>query len=81
MERRELTTAHPTPCNGMALTFTSTAAPELAGIPATIVSIWPRFRSGDYLVTLKYQRPVRLHNSFVEHIDAFMSELEQASPR
>jgi hypothetical protein len=38
---------------GMRLAFTPTADAALAGIPATVISVWPRFRSGVYLVTLE----------------------------
>jgi hypothetical protein len=60
----------------MRLTFTSAACAELAGIPAEVTYIWPRFRSGDYLVTLEYAKPVKLGKALIRHIDAFVSELE-----
>ena len=67
---------------GMVLTFKASASQALAGIPGTVVEIWPRFRSGDYLVTLEYDRPVRLDNTLIRHIGAFASELEQpGTPR
>jgi hypothetical protein len=62
---------------GMTLAFKPTASEALAGMPAKVVYIWPRFRSGDYLVTLEYADSVKLGNEFIRHIDAFMSELEQ----
>ena len=37
--------------------------------------IGPRFRSGDYLVTLEYARPLTYHNEVIQRIDAFRSEL------
>lgn len=55
--------------------FMPTVSTELAGIPGTVVDVWPRFRSGDYLVTLAYAKPVRLSKELVTHIDAFVSEL------
>ncbi len=64
------------PTKGMQLTFAANASAELAGIPAEVVDIWPRFRSGDYLVTLEYSEPVRLGKDIVRRIDAFVSELE-----
>ncbi len=60
---------------GMTLAFRD-AGGALAGIPATVVYVWPRFRSGDYLVTLQYAQPVRYGKQFIRHIDAFVSELE-----
>jgi len=36
----------------------------------------PRFRSGDYLVTLEYATPVKFGKMFIRHIDAFLSELD-----
>ncbi len=64
------------PAVSMRLTFTAAACPELAGIPAEVTYVWPRFRSGEYLVTLEYQEPVKLGKVFIRHIDAFVSELE-----
>ena len=64
------------PTIGMQLTFTTSASAELAGIPAEVVDIWPRFRSGNYLVTLEYTEPVRMGKEIVRRIDAFISELE-----
>ena len=65
------------PCIGMTLAFRKTASASLADIPARITHIWPRFRSGDYLVSLEYAKPVKYKNHFISHIDAFMSELYQ----
>ncbi len=65
------------PTVGMVVTFKSDASPMLAGIPARISFVWPRFRTGDYLVTLEYAEPVKFRNALIKHIDAFISELEQ----
>jgi hypothetical protein len=65
------------PTVGMAVTFKSDSSPTLAGIPAHVSYVWPRFRSGDYLVTLEYAEPVKFRNTLIRHIDAFVSELEQ----
>ena len=67
----------PKPAVGMTLAFKETAMQELAGIPARVVELWPRFRSGDYLVTLEYEQPVKLNREYIRHIDAFVSELYQ----
>lgn len=64
------------PVRGMTFTFKPTASASLAGIPATMIDIWPRFRSGDYLVTLEFERPVQFRTMFIRHIDAFVSELD-----
>lgn len=64
------------PTVGMMFAFKDTAARPFYGVPARVVSVWPRFRSGDYLVTLEYATPVRLRNENISHIDAFVSELE-----
>ncbi len=61
---------------GMLLTFRETASAPLAGIPARVVDIWPRFRSGDYLVTLEYAQPVPLGKEVITQITAFLSELQ-----
>ena len=60
---------------GMALAFDATPTEPLAGIPARVIYIWPRFRSGDYLVTLEYAQPVKTKEGLIGHIDAFLSEL------
>ena len=64
------------PAVGTRLTFAAAACAELAGIPAEVVYVWPRFRSGEYLVTLEYAEPVKLGKALIRHIDAFVSELE-----
>ena len=68
------------PAVGMRLTFVAAACAELAGIPAEVTYIWPRFRSGDCLVTLEYAEPVKLGKGLIRHIDAFVSELEPRAP-
>ncbi len=65
------------PVAGMTVTFKDTADAALAGIPATVIEVWPRFRSGDFLVTLEFARPVKVGKEMVRHIDAFMSELHE----
>jgi len=61
---------------GMNVAFKAEAFPALAGIPAQITHIWPRFRSGDFLVTLEFEQPVRTKEGPILHIDAFASELD-----
>jgi hypothetical protein len=61
----------------MVLAFTQTASQELADLPARVVDIWPRFRSGDYLVTLEFDQPITIRNQVIQQIDAFWSELYQ----
>ncbi len=63
------------PFVGMNVAFKSTDAAPFAAVPAAVVHIWPRFRSGDYLVTLELAVPVKTHEGVIAHIDAFMSEL------
>jgi len=65
------------PVRGMTLAFRETASQELADVPARVVDIWPRFRSGDYLVTLEFDQPIKFKNQVIRHIDAFFSELYQ----
>ncbi len=65
---------------GMVLAFSGqrgTAVGGLVDVPARVVYIWPRFRSGDYLVTLEYAQPVRNGKAYLRQIDAFVSELYQ----
>jgi hypothetical protein len=61
----------------MTLAFTAASSTALADIPARVTHIWPRFRSGDYLVTLEYNAPVKAGNEMLRHIDAFVTELYQ----
>ncbi len=63
------------PSPGMTLAFKPAASETLADIPARVIEIWPRFRSGDYLVKLEYAQPVKCGNELIRHIDAFFSEL------
>ena len=62
---------------GMTLAFKPASSETLADIPARVVEIWPRFRSGDYLVKLEYAQPVKCGGEIIRHIDAFFSELYQ----
>ena len=65
---------------GMRLAFRPGTEDALAGIPANIIHVWPRFPSGDYLVTLEFAQPVKVRNVFLRQIDAFASELYQPQP-
>ncbi|HSH78461.1 MAG TPA: hypothetical protein VLA19_08015 [Herpetosiphonaceae bacterium] len=67
-------------CLGQIFTFKASASRELAGVPATVVAVWPRFRSGDYLVTLEFVQAVKYGNELLTQIDAFASELEPIAP-
>ncbi|HEX6288066.1 MAG TPA: hypothetical protein VFZ66_02700 [Herpetosiphonaceae bacterium] len=68
------------PRRGMSMAFKANASRSLAGIPATVIDIWPRFRSGDYLVTLEYATPVPFRKTLIRHIDAFVTELDLVEP-
>ncbi len=74
------TASVPQPALGMRMAFTAAAEPALADLPATVVAIWPRFRSGDYLVTLEYASPIKVGKEVVTHLDAFVSELYVLAP-
>lgn len=65
------------PSLGMTLAFKAEQSDPLADVPARVIHIWPRFRSGDYLVTLEYAEPIKTTHGMIGHIDAFMSELYQ----
>ena len=65
------------PAVGMTVAFTAEASAELADIPARVIAVWPRFRSGAYLVTLEYAQPVAWHHEVIQQVEAFMSELYQ----
>lgn len=67
------------PMVGMILAFKNHPSHPLAAIPARVIYVWPRFRSGDYLVTLEYERPIKFKHEFITHIDALMSELQPCS--
>ena len=61
----------------MTLAFKPAVSEALADIPARVIEIWPRLGSGDYLVTLEYEQPVKCGRELIRHIDAFFSELYQ----
>lgn len=61
----------------MTVAFRRVACEELAGIPARVIDVWPRMRSGAYLVSLEYSVPVRLGNELVQQIEAFADEVYQ----
>ena len=63
------------PVRGMLLAFTAASSADLAHIPATVIDIWPRLPSGDYLVELEYSEPVRLGPHLITQIGALVSEL------
>jgi hypothetical protein len=63
------------PFVGMNVAFKSTEAAPFTDVPSHVVHVWPRFRSGDYLVSLELAVPVKTHEGVIAHIDAFMSEL------
>ena len=63
------------PVRGMILAFSAASSADLAGIPATVIDVWPRLPSGDYLVELEYGEPVRLGPHVITHIGALVSEL------
>ena len=66
---------HIKPALGMTLAFKETSSDPLAGISGRVIHIWPRFRSGDYLVTLEFEQPVKTKEGPIAHIDVFLSEL------
>ena len=67
------------PVLGMVVAFRPSAEADLADVPARVVAVWPRFRSGEYLVTLEYAPPIACHRGVVHQLEAFMSELYQAT--
>jgi len=66
-----------TPVPGMKLTIRHDLDRPGAGVSGTVVFVGPRFASGDYLVTLELEKPVRWRDMLIRHIDVFMSELVQ----
>jgi hypothetical protein len=64
-----------TPKVGMTRAFTAQAEPALAHIPATVVAVWPPFRSGAQLVTLEFTPPVHVGHAHIDQMEAFVSEL------
>lgn len=70
-----------TPVLGMVVAFRPGAEADLADVPARVVAIWPRLRSGAYLVTLEYAQPIAHHHAVIQQLEAFMSELYQPTGR
>lgn len=60
---------------GKMLAFKRTTSAVLCDIPAKVVQVWPPFRTGNCLVTLSYEPPVRLEDKDVSQVDALISEL------
>ena len=60
---------------GKMLAFKRTTSATLCDIPAKVVQVWPQFRTGNYLVTLSYEPPVKLDNKDISQVDALISEL------
>ncbi len=63
------------PVVGMVVAFRPAGEADLANVPARVVAIWPRLRSGEYLVTLEYAQPIVWHHEVIQQVEAFMSEL------
>ena len=63
------------PFVGMKVAFKSAEAAPFSAVHCEVVYVWPRFRSGDYLVTLELVVPVKTNEGVIAHIDVFMSEL------
>ena len=78
---QEPTTGPAHPSVGMRLAFKATAAASLAGIPATVIDIWPRAGASACVVTLEYATPVRHCHGLIQRIDAFLCELEVPADR
>ena len=66
----------PKPAVGARYRFKVGASQSFADVPVRVVYVWPRFRSGDYLVTLEFDRPRRPGVEDSEQFEAFVSELE-----
>ncbi len=64
------------PAVGMTYAFVEGASQPLAGIPGKVIKVWPRFHTGDCLVTLQYDQPVKFRKALITRIDAFVSELQ-----
>lgn len=47
---------------------------------AEVVEAWPRFPSGDYLVTLRLDKPFRSGKEVVTHLEVFASEIQHIAP-
>jgi hypothetical protein len=69
------------PVLGMMLAFKNSASAVLADIPAQVIQVWPPVHAGDHLVTLEYAQPVKFKDTFIRHIDAFVSDLYQPAER
>ena len=61
---------------GMMVILHDGAGSPLAGKTAEIVDVWPRFASGETLISLRLVDPVRLGRAVIAEIDAFLSEVD-----
>lgn len=62
---------------GMIVTFSPSASSRLAGIPGTVRQVIAHLQNGDVLLTLEYDRPVKLGDVLMTHVDALASEVIQ----
>ena len=65
----------PCPEVGMIVAFSPSASARLAGIPGTVRQVIAHLHNGDALLTLEYDRPVKLGDVLMTHVDALASDV------
>jgi hypothetical protein len=68
--------AQPRPRVGALVAIKAELDEPLAGIPGRITAVLQRVRSGDYLVTVRYDKPQHVDHTMLNELDVFLSELD-----
>ena len=71
--------AHPEP--GTIVAFSPNASKRLAGVPGKVRRVIARLNNGDYLLTLEYDKPVKVVDVLMTYIDALASQVMRIEPR
>ena len=71
----------PRPHVGSLVAIKPTTDEPLAGVPGRIAAVVQRVRSGDYLVTVRYDEPQHVHHTLLRELDVFLSELDLVDRR
>lgn len=66
---------------GTIVTFAPHASKRLAGVPGKVRRVIARLNNGDYLLTLEYDKPVKVGDVLLTYIDALASQVMQVERR
>lgn len=66
---------------GMTVAFAPAASKRLAGVPGKVSRVIARLNNGDYLLTLEYDKPVKVGDVLMTRIDALASHVMRVDTR